>query len=195
MKVLDAIKKLNGIKKEDGELLIETIDLKELKGAKEKDLSEAFMTAIESLSEEDTDQYVPEDLAALYNKLAGTEGEQPEPEKKAPAKASDKKAPEKKATEKKATKAPEKKAPAKAPATGNKGKKGDGKVVARTVIAELVKNNKYTLAELVKASAKSGIEEKTVKLYVGAWKRSDRVPFDKKALTENAKTNVLSFVS
>lgn len=69
MKTLDGIKKLNAVKKADGELLIEAIDLKELKGAKERDLAEAFLTAIEGIPEKD-EQFIPEELAELYNKLA-----------------------------------------------------------------------------------------------------------------------------
>lgn len=69
MKTLDGIKKLNVVKKADGELLIEAIDLKELKGAKERDLAEAFLTAIEGIPEKD-EQFIPEELAELYNKLA-----------------------------------------------------------------------------------------------------------------------------
>ena len=128
MKVLDAIKKLNGLKNEDGELLIETIDLKELKGAKEKDLAEAFMTAIESLSEEDSDKYIPEELAELYNKLAGTEAE-PEEEKEVakPAAKAAKKPEAKPIDKKKETKAkPEavkKKADSKKPAAKAEAKK------------------------------------------------------------------------
>lgn len=76
MKALDGIKKLNAVKKADGELLIEAIDLKELKGAKERDLAEAFLTAIEGIPEKD-EQFIPEELAELYNKLA--EETEPEP--------------------------------------------------------------------------------------------------------------------
>lgn len=80
MKTLDGIKKLNAVKKADGELLIEAIDLKELKGAKEKDLAEAFLTAIEGIPEKD-EQFIPEELAELYNKLAEETELEPEEEK------------------------------------------------------------------------------------------------------------------
>jgi outer membrane biosynthesis protein TonB len=79
MKTLDAIKKLNAVKKEDGELLLATpIDMKVLKGAKEQDLAEAFMNAIESIPSEDEEK-VPDELADVYNKLV----EETEPEPKA----------------------------------------------------------------------------------------------------------------
>jgi glutamyl-tRNA reductase len=95
------------VKKADGELLIEAIDLKELKGAKERDLAEAFLTAIEGIPEKD-EQFIPEELAELYNKLAeeAVDTTPEKAEKKAPAKP-EKKAPEK--AEKKAPAKPEKK--------------------------------------------------------------------------------------
>jgi chemotaxis protein histidine kinase CheA len=91
MKTLDGIKKLNAVKKADGELLIEAIDLKELKGAKERDLAEAFLTAIEGIPEKD-EQFIPEELAELYNKLAEETAPEPEAEKEVakPAKAAKK---------------------------------------------------------------------------------------------------------
>lgn len=74
MKTLDAIKKLNAVKKEDGELLLATpIDMKVLKGAKEQELAEAYMSAVETISDEDVDKYLPDDLSDIYNAFSDAE--------------------------------------------------------------------------------------------------------------------------
>lgn len=113
MKILDAIKKLNAAKKEDGELLLsEPIDMKALKGAKEQELAEAYMNAIEGISVEDEDK-VPDELADVYNELADAEKERkadvvPEKPGKASATKVAKKKPAAKVSEKKSVEKKEK---------------------------------------------------------------------------------------
>lgn len=117
MKTIDALKKLEAVKKSNGESLIDSIDWKALKGAKEKDLAETFLTAIEGIPETD-EKFVPEDLALLYNKLAETD--EPEtsekevnPEVKPAAKAAKKPEAKETARPAKETKKPEAKPVAK----------------------------------------------------------------------------------
>ena len=156
MKTLDGIKKLNTVKKADGTLLIEAIDLKELKGAKEKDLAEAFLTAIEGIPEKD-EQFIPEELAELYNKLAETE---PEPEVKpetkpvkAPAKPAEKKAPAKPAEKKAPEKPAEKKAPEKMESQSSLmnrmlKEKADHKIIIKALVKITGKDETWAAARL-----------------------------------------------
>jgi uncharacterized protein YktA (UPF0223 family) len=179
MKTLDAIKKLNAVKKEDGELLLaEPIDMKVLKGAKEQELAEAFMNAVETISDEDVDKYLPDDLSDIYNAFSDAEKTrtaettlEKKPEKKPAAKASEKKK------------------------NGGKAesKSGEVKLSCSKTVAEFIKSNKVVLAELVEAMGEKGIDEKKVKKYVRRWQNKRKVPFGKEALVENPKTHTLSF--
>jgi hypothetical protein len=194
MKTLDGIKKLNAVKKADGELLIEAIDLKELKGAKERDLAEAFLTAIEGIPEKD-EQFIPEELAELYNKLAEETAPEPEAEKEVakPAKAAKKsevkatakpaaktaKKPEVKEVAKPAAKVPVKASEKKSHVTDQK-KSTEKKSSGRAIMANLVDEAKHTEEALIAAAIKLAIPEKIAKMYLRAWKKDDRVPGGKK---------------
>jgi hypothetical protein len=167
MKTLDAIKKLNAVKKGDDTLLKTLIDINGLKNAKEKDLAEAFMTAIETIPESD-DKFIPKELGNLYNKLADAEKEAAEkeaadkeskapakkaPAKKAPAKEEAKKAPAKKAAPAKeeAKKAPAKKA---APAKEEAKKAPAKKAPAKEESKKVKKDKKPHKKEYAKGMAK-----------------------------------------
>lgn len=182
MKTLDAIKKLNAVKKEDGELLLaEPIDLKELKGAKEKDLAEAYMNAIEGISVEDEDK-VPDELADVYNALADAEKgiaaeAEKTVEKKPVAKVTEKKAPAKSAekeaeAKKEVEKTPEKKAPAaKAPVKISE-KKPSRKY---TIYQTWVKKPKDTEGAY-KLAASIGLSTLTAKSWIGQWGKGKNLP-------------------
>jgi hypothetical protein len=171
MKTLDGIKKLNAVKKADGELLIEAIDLKELKGAKEKDLAEAFLTAIEGIPEKD-EQFIPEELAELYNKLAEDEETVPEPETKETAKPAAKAAKKPESVTKKVpAKVEAKKAPVKAEAKSPKGELSRKQIVYKAWMAS---KKKATLQELF--GQVKGLKESTIKSWLGQWIRNKNLP-------------------
>ncbi|MFA5080894.1 MAG: hypothetical protein WC472_04725 [Candidatus Paceibacterota bacterium] len=166
-KIVTEIEKLNKL----GILKKEIV----IKKGKDEDvayLADTYIAAVNTLSDDE----IPEDVAKFYNELGDEIDAQTLVEKEEVV--------EEKVVEKKPAKAEKKKEVVKEKPVKNK-------VSGRSVVAEIVKEGKYTEEKVIANAVKKGIPDKIAKMYIKAWRKDDRVP-DGKKLHEN-KEKILSF--
>lgn len=117
-------------------------------------------------------------LEVAEEKETGEEAEEEEEEKPV-AKKAGKKAPVEKAEK---------------PAKKEKVEKAlkEKKISSRTIVADLVQEGKHTCDEIIKLASKKNVPVPHIKMYLKAWEKKDRVPYNMEVL-HTTKEGVLKF--